>query len=69
MAPTVNLLLVEDDEVDIQGLRRAFTRSRIGNPITVARDGLEALEILRGRTAAKNFRNPIWFCSISICRE
>jgi hypothetical protein len=48
MAPTVNLLLVEDDEVDIQGLKRAFGKSRIGNPITVARDGIEALEILRG---------------------
>ncbi|MBV9824656.1 MAG: response regulator [Alphaproteobacteria bacterium] len=48
MPKTVNLLLVDDDEVDVQGLKRAFTRSKIGNPITVARDGIEALEILRG---------------------
>ena len=48
MSSMVNLLLVEDDEVDIQGLKRAFAKSRIGNPITVARDGIEALEFLRG---------------------
>ena len=48
MAPTVNLLLVDDDEVDVQGLKRAFAKSRIANPITVARDGIEALEVLRG---------------------
>ena len=48
MAKTVNLLLVDDDEVDVQGLKRAFNKSKIGNPITVARDGIEALEILRG---------------------
>ena len=28
MAPTVNLLLVDDDEVDVQGLKRAFIKSR-----------------------------------------
>ena len=51
MAPTVNVLLVDDDEVDVQGLRRAFSKSKIANPIMVARDGFEALEILRSRTA------------------
>jgi CheY-like chemotaxis protein len=49
MGKTVNLLLVDDDEVDVQGLKRAFVRSKIGNPITVARDGIEALEVLRGQ--------------------
>jgi CheY-like chemotaxis protein len=48
MGSTVNILLVDDDEVDVQGLKRAFKKSKIGNPITVARDGIEALEILRG---------------------
>jgi CheY-like chemotaxis protein len=58
MAPSVNLLLVEDDEVDVQGLRRAFNRSRIGNPITVARDGIEALEILRGQNGHQKLPKP-----------
>ena len=58
MAPPVNLLLVEDDEVDIQGLKRAFAKSRIGNPITVARDGIEALEMLRGENGRPKLQKP-----------
>ncbi len=58
MAPTVNLLLVEDDEVDIQGLKRAFAKGRIGNPITTARDGIEALEILRGQNGREKLPKP-----------
>lgn len=58
MGPTVNLLLVEDDEVDIQGLKRAFNKSRIANPITVARDGIEALEILRGENGREKLAKP-----------
>jgi CheY-like chemotaxis protein len=54
----VNLLLVEDDEVDVQGLKRAFAKSRIGNPITVARDGIEALEFLRGENGRTKLSKP-----------
>jgi len=45
---TVHVLLVEDNEVDREAVRRAFTRHRIANPIHDARDGVEALELLRG---------------------
>ena len=58
MAPTVNLLLVDDDEVDVQGLKRAFVKSKIGNPITVARDGVEALEFLRGENGKAKLAKP-----------
>jgi CheY-like chemotaxis protein len=58
MGPTVNLLLVDDDEVDVQGLKRAFAKSRIANPITVARDGIEALEILRGENGKQKLPKP-----------
>lgn len=58
MSPTVNLLLVEDDEVDVQGLKRAFAKSRIANPITVARDGIEALEMLRGENGHEKLSKP-----------
>ena len=40
------LLLVEDNPDDITLTRRAFTRARIGNDLTVAGDGEEALDIL-----------------------
>lgn len=58
MAPTVNLLLVDDDEVDVQGLKRAFAKSKIANPITVAHDGIEALEILRGENGRTKLAKP-----------
>jgi two-component system response regulator len=42
------ILLVEDNEDDIVLTRRALTRNNIQNPLIVARDGAEALELLLG---------------------
>jgi CheY-like chemotaxis protein len=44
----LNVLLVEDDQVDVMNVRRAFEKNHIANPLFVATDGLEALDILRG---------------------
>jgi len=44
---TLNILLVEDDRVDVMNVRRAFERAHILNPIWVAGDGIDALEMLR----------------------
>jgi CheY-like chemotaxis protein len=43
----LNILLVEDDEVDVMNVRRAFEKNRITNPLFVAGNGVEALEQLR----------------------
>ncbi|HTI38883.1 MAG TPA: response regulator [Vicinamibacterales bacterium] len=43
----LNILLVEDDQVDIMNVRRAFEKNRIANPLFVASDGIEALGMLR----------------------
>ncbi|RNI22469.1 response regulator [Rufibacter latericius] len=43
----VNILLVEDDEVDIMNVQRAFKKNNITNPLHIANNGLEALELLR----------------------
>ena len=43
----VHILLVEDDEVDVRALRWAFNKLKIANPLTVANDGVEALELLK----------------------
>jgi CheY-like chemotaxis protein len=43
----LNILLVEDDQVDVMNVRRAFAKNRIVNPLFVAGDGIEALEMLR----------------------
>lgn len=50
MSKMLNILLVEDDEVDIMNVQRAFKKNNIGNPLFVARNGLEALQMLRNET-------------------
>ena len=43
----LNILLVEDDEVDVMNVKRAFAQNHIMNPLFVAGDGVEALRMLR----------------------
>ncbi len=43
----IHILLVEDDEVDVMNVQRAFKKSNILNPLYMAANGLEALDILR----------------------
>ncbi len=52
----LNILLVEDDEVDVMNVRRAFERNNVSNPLYVAGNGLEALEMLRGTEIPKERR-------------
>jgi CheY-like chemotaxis protein len=44
----LNILLVEDDEVDIMTVQRAFKKGNIVNPLYIAGNGIEALSLLRG---------------------
>lgn len=44
----INILLVDDDEVDIMSVKRAFKKLNITRPLFVANDGIEALGMLRG---------------------
>jgi CheY-like chemotaxis protein len=46
----MNILLVEDDEVDVMNVQRAFKRNNITNPLYIASNGLEALAMLRGES-------------------
>jgi CheY-like chemotaxis protein len=43
----LNILLVEDDEVDVMTVKRAFKKGNITNPLYIAGNGIEALEMLR----------------------
>ena len=47
MEKSLNILLVEDDQVDVMNVKRAFERNKIANPLFVAGDGIEGLELLR----------------------
>jgi hypothetical protein len=44
----INVLLVEDDEVDVMNVKRAFKKNNITNPLYIATNGVEALTMLRG---------------------
>ncbi len=43
----INILLVEDDEVDVMNVKRAFKKYKITNPLYIAGNGIEALAMLR----------------------
>jgi CheY-like chemotaxis protein len=43
----VSILVVEDDEIDVKALLKAFKKLRIANPVTIAKDGLEGWEALK----------------------
>ncbi len=43
----VTILLVEDDEIDVKALKWAFDKLKIANPLKIARDGVEAWEMLQ----------------------
>jgi CheY-like chemotaxis protein len=43
----LNILLVEDDDVDVMNVKRAFEKNRIANPLFVAHNGIDALALLR----------------------
>lgn len=48
MPEMINILLVEDDEVDVMNVRRAFKKGHVANPLYIAKNGIEALAMLRG---------------------
>ncbi len=55
---TVGILLVEDDEVDVMNVQRAFKKNHITNPLVTAGNGVEALAMLRGDGVPKIQPSP-----------
>jgi len=55
---TAQLLHVEDDDLCLMGLERAFKAAKIANPIHFALDGIEALEMLRGTNGRTRLPRP-----------
>jgi CheY-like chemotaxis protein len=49
----VNILLVEDDYLDIMNVERELSKINITHPLHVARNGREALSMLRGEGVEK----------------
>ena len=55
---TVQLLHVEDDDLCLMGLNRAFKAAKIANPVKFAHDGIEALDMLRGTNGRPRLPRP-----------
>ncbi len=47
----VTFLIVDDDEVAVMAIQRALKKLRLVNPVKIARDGQEALDLLRGKNS------------------
>jgi len=52
----LSILLVEDNPRDAELTLRAFRKHNLANAVTVAHDGVEALDIVFGRSAAERPR-------------
>jgi len=50
--------LVEDDEVDVMNVKRAFKKNNVTNPLFVCNNGLEAIEFLTQRLASNPAEVP-----------
>ena len=54
----VPYLIVDDDEVDVMAIRRVFKQMGIDDRMSVAHNGLEALERLRGENGHTAMQKP-----------
>ena len=54
----VHVVLIDDDEVDVEAVMRSFRLHGLSNPITVFRNGAEALQALRGRFGSELTSSP-----------
>jgi CheY-like chemotaxis protein len=54
----IRIVLVEDDDGDAKAVERTFLKARIANPIVRARDGVEAMEMLKGSDRQPRIERP-----------
>jgi CheY-like chemotaxis protein len=54
----IRILLVEDDDGDAKAVERTFLKAGVANSILRARDGVEAMEILKGTDKQPRIEPP-----------
>jgi CheY-like chemotaxis protein len=52
---SVSIFLVEDDDIDAMAVCRAFKKLKVANQVIRAKDGIEALEMLKSGKVPKPF--------------
>lgn len=68
MTSTPTLLLVDDDRVDTLAVRRSLRRLDISCPVVTARDGIEALDHLRGENGHVRIVSPLVLLDLNMPR-
>lgn len=58
MSSSMNILLVEDNDLDVEILKRGLKRLGASGSLVRARDGLEALDVLRQDVTARDLPRP-----------
>jgi CheY-like chemotaxis protein len=54
----IDVVLIDDDEVDVMTVKRAFKKNHITHPLYVASNGIEALELLRSQELPSQSQIP-----------
>ncbi|MFN3201124.1 MAG: response regulator [Bradymonadia bacterium] len=63
-----HILLIDDDDVDVMIFKRALKRSGIEHTLSVAYDGDEALEQLRGEASGKPLQPDVILMDVNMPR-
>ena len=58
MDAQIKFLLVEDNDLDAEKIYRSMRKLALDNPVIRARDGIEALDILRGHNGKVKLTQP-----------
>lgn len=56
--PKLQILLVDDNEMDVMAFQRGLKKHRIENELTVAVNGSDALDVLRGTHGKRALSRP-----------
>lgn len=54
----IKFLIVDDDQVSVMAIKRALKKLKIANPVVVAKDGQQALDILHGECGENKILPP-----------
>ncbi len=54
----IKFLIVEDDDVDMMSIKRAFKHIRLNNPVVRAKDGREAIDLLHNTDNESRLSSP-----------
>jgi DNA-binding NarL/FixJ family response regulator len=54
----IKFLIVDDDQISVMSIKRALKKLEIINPVRVAKDGIEALDVLRGSSECEQLEPP-----------